>query len=44
MGERRRPAHDMPSLFDLQFVNRFTRDLPADPEGSTRPREVRVRA
>jgi len=30
----------MPSLFDLQFVNRFTRDLPADPEGSTRPREV----
>ena len=30
----------MTSLLDLQFTNRFTRDLPADPESSSRPREV----
>ena len=28
------------SLLDLDFINRFTRDLPADPETTTRPREV----
>ena len=30
----------MNSLLDLDFLNRFTRELPADPENSTRPREV----
>lgn len=28
------------SLLDLDFINRFTRDLPADPETTTRPRDV----
>ncbi|MDG1490518.1 MAG: hypothetical protein P8R43_01415, partial [Planctomycetota bacterium] len=30
----------MKTLLDLEFQNRFTRDLPADPETTTRPREV----